>query len=57
MSIKAHFIVDLRGFTSFWRWFEKELMFAETGLGERSRPGFVRVLKGLCLPPAFDQIL
>lgn len=57
MSTKPHCIIDLRGFTSLWRWFDKELMFTETGLGERSRPGFVRVIKGLCLPQTIDQIL
>ena len=57
MSVNPHCIVDLRGFMSLWRWFNKELIFTEIGSGERSRPGFVRVMEGLCHPPTFDQIL
>lgn len=32
-------------------------LFSGAGTGGRSRPGFARVVKGLCLPPAFDQML
>lgn len=32
-------------------------LFSGAGIGGRNRPGFVRVVKGLRLPPTFDQIL